>query len=211
MTLRDVALLVTDVLGRDEAREAAQRELARTPYREAQPPWAYRALQYVFDRFGEALRDASATVPGGTPGLLLLALLLGGLVGVVLVRLRPSAGRDRHLGLFTGGEELTPAGHRQRAEAAAAAGRWAEAVRERLRALARELETRGVLDPRPGRTADELAGEAGGAVPALAQPLARAVRTFDDVWYGGHAAGAASYALMVEVDTAVRETRLVRS
>jgi hypothetical protein len=106
---------------------------------------------------------------------------------------------------------MTADGHRARADEAAAAGKWADAVRERLRAVARELESRGVLDPRPGRTADELAREAGSAVAAVAAPLQRGVRVFDEVWYGGRSADASSYAVLVEVDRAVREARLARA
>lgn len=204
-------LLVTDVLDRDAAREAARRELSRTPYRDAQPPWAYRVLKAVLDRVSEALDRASATVPGGPAGLVLLVLLLGALVAVVLVRLRPSASRSSTAELFGSGAVLTAAAHRARAEAAAAEGRWSDAVRERLRAVARELETRGVLDPRPGRTADELAREAGTAVPALAGLLTHGTRVFDDVWYGGRVADHASYAVLVQLDEQVTAARLVRS
>ncbi len=202
---------VADVLDREEAREAARRELSKTPYREAEPPWTYRALQYVLDKLDQAFDGASASLPAGTPGRILLGLLLVGLIAVVVARLRPSTARGRSSEPFLGGEVLSAAAHRDRADTAAAQGRWADAVRERLRAVARELETRGVLDPRAGRTADELAREAGDAVPALAGPLARGTRVFDDIWYGGRVADAAAYALLVEVDDAVRGSRLVRA
>jgi hypothetical protein len=205
-------LAAADVLGREEAREAARRELSRQAYTEAQPPLVYRALQWVLDKLQEVLGRAAASVPGGTPGLVLLLLVLGLLVVLVVVKVRPAARRTRRdPELFDAGQVLSADGHRARAETAAAEGRWADAVRERLRAIARELEARGVLDARPGRTADELAREAGRAVPAVGEPLARATTAFDEVWYGGRPADASSYAGMVEVDRLVATARLARA
>ena len=74
----------------------------------------------------------------------------------------------------------------------------------------RELEARGVLDARPGRTAGEVARDGGDAVPALAADLARAAAVFDEVWYGGRTADAASYAVLVEVDGRVTGARVGR-
>ncbi|BCJ64313.1 DUF4129 domain-containing protein [Polymorphospora rubra] len=66
----------------------------------------------------------------------------------------------------------------------AAQGRYAEAVRERLRAVIRELTDRQVIEHRPGWTITELAGAAGSARPAVDAPLAAAGRLFSDLWYG---------------------------
>lgn len=65
------------------------------------------------------------------------------------------------------------ADHRTAAEAHAAAGRWTEAVQERMRAVVRSLEERTLLDPRPGRTADEAAAEASVSLPDHADEPAR--------------------------------------
>ncbi|MEV0727751.1 DUF4129 domain-containing protein [Polymorphospora sp. NPDC050346] len=66
----------------------------------------------------------------------------------------------------------------------AAQGRYAEAVRERLRAMVRELADRQVIEHRPGWTVTELAGAAGRTLPAVDAPLAAAGRLFSDLWYG---------------------------
>ena len=60
--------------------------------------------------------------------------------------------------------QLTAAQHRATAESYAAEGNWAAAIRHRLRAVARQLEETGVLNPAPGRTANELARDAGTAL-----------------------------------------------
>ena len=204
-----MTLPLLDALGRDEAREAAQRELSRRQYRDAQPPLIERLINWAWDKINELLNKASGSVPGGGWGLLVIVLLVGVLVAVVVVKLRPATRRGQAPMLFEGGAELSAAGHRELAERAAARGDWADAVRERLRAVVRELEARGVVEPRPGRTADEVAGEAGRVVPELAGPLAAGARVFDEVWYGGRSADSSSYAVLVALDERVRSARLV--
>ena len=93
--------------------------------------------------------------------------------------------------------------HRKAAAQFAADGLWAEAIRERLRAIARELEQRGVLDPRPGRTAAELSREAGAQLPGLADELRTATSIFDEVWYGSRTATAADEELLRRLDARV--------
>ena len=84
-------------------------------------------------------------------------------------------------------------------------------MRERLRALARGLTERGVLDERPGRTADELARELAALLPGQAGLFATAAHIFDDIWYGGRAAGEADYAAVTAADqAAARPVRTAR-
>lgn len=80
----------------------------------------------------------------------------------------------------------------------AAQGRYREAVRERLRAVVRDLAERGVIEHHPGWTVTELAYVAGWARPAAAPPLEAASEIFSRIWYGQRAATAAD-------DTAMRE------
>jgi hypothetical protein len=69
------------------------------------------------------------------------------------------------------------------ADRLAAQGRYAEAIRERLRAMVRLLVERGVIEDRPGWTVTELSAAAGLALPAVAPPLREAATVFSDVWY----------------------------
>ena len=202
-------LLLLDVPGRDEARRAAQHELSKHAYQAARPPWFERLIRWVFDKLQEVFDKASGNVPGGVWGVLVLVVLVVGLVALVLVKVRPATRRGGLPELFGGGQELTADGHRRLAEQAAARGEWAEAVRERLRAVVRELEGRGVVEPRPGRTADEVATEAGRVVPSLSAPLLAGARLFDEIWYGGREADSSSYRVLVELDERVRSPGLV--
>jgi hypothetical protein len=198
-------------LSREGAREAAREELSKREYQEAEPGLLQRALDWVFDKLADVLDGASAFAPGGGLGVLALAILLTLLVVAVLVRVGPLARRSAGTPLFQAGTDLSAAEHRALADAAAAGGRYADAVRERLRGIVRELESRGALDPRPGRTAGEVARDGGAAVPVLAEDLRRAAVLFDETWYGGRAADASSYAVLVAVDDRVRAARLAAS
>ncbi len=82
------------------------------------------------------------------------------------------------------------------ADQLAAAGRYAEAVRERLRAIVRDLIERGLLPHTPGWTVTELARAAAVARPPLAAPLADAVGVFSEIWYGLRPATATDDAAM---------------
>lgn len=70
------------------------------------------------------------------------------------------------------------------ADQLAAAGRYAEAVRERLRSIVRDLIERGLIPPSPGWTVTEMARQAGTTLPPLAAPMVAAVDVFSRIWYG---------------------------
>jgi hypothetical protein len=102
---------------------------------------------------------------------------------------------------------LSARDHRQEGERLAAAGDFAGAIVESLRAVALELEERGVLVPRVGRTADELAVEASAPLPGQAAGLRDAARLFDEVRYGGRAGTLAGYRRLRDLDAAVSQAR----
>jgi hypothetical protein len=70
------------------------------------------------------------------------------------------------------------------ADQLAAAGRYAEAVRERLRAMLRALMERDLLPTSPGWTVMELAATGARVRPAMAAPLRAAAALFSEIWYG---------------------------
>ena len=204
-----VALDAPVELGRDAARELAREELARQIYREAGPGLTERVLRWVLQAVGDVLDEVAGVSPGGYAGLAVLAVLL--LAAAVAIRLRVgplgrAAASDQRLFV---GRERTAREHRARADQHAAAGEWAEAVRERLRAVVRTLEERSLLEPRPGRTADEAAAEGAAELPTCASDLVAAARLFDEIWYGGRPAGPAADQVLRAVDERVRAARPV--
>lgn len=192
---------------RDAAREAAERELSKPMYHENDPGLLDRALRAFFDWLDDLFGAAAGATPGGTVGLIAVVLVAALAVAALWWRLgapgRLAAGPGD---LFDDGIR-SAADHRTAAEAHAAAGRWTEAVQERMRALVRSLEERTLLDPRPGRTADEAAAEAAVSLPDHAGDLRAAARTFDDVTYGGRSGDADTYARLRTLDLTLERAK----
>ena len=145
-----------------------------------QPPWWQRASTWLWEHFVTLLDQL-----GGAAGSLLWLIVLGAVIAlVVFVVLRRTGGLQRRRTLagdvFVDRTRIA-AEHRAMAEAATREGDWAAAVRERFRAVVRQLEERGSLDPRPCRTADEAARDAGVVFEPLRGRLEEAARLFDAV------------------------------
>jgi hypothetical protein len=146
-----------------------------------------------------------SSVPGGwfTISVLLILLAIAVVVAVRIARRTMRTNRGGGYALF-GEHELSAAEHRATAEQYAAAGNWSAAIRHRLRAVARQLEESGVLDPVPGRTATELARDAGRAIPHLAAELTRAAEAFNDVTYGERPGTESAYRMIADLDEHLR-------
>lgn len=195
--------------GRDVAREWARRELSDPVYAKARPSLLQRVIEWVIERL-QGVHLSPSLVADPRTGLVLLVLLVVVVTAVVLLRtgrLRGPGRRAAPEGVFVG-RPLDAAAYRGRADHAAAQGHWADAIRERFRAVVRTLEERVVLDERPGRTADEAAADAARSLPTLAADLAAGARLFDDVCYGDRTANAEHDQRLRRLDDAVRSTRL---
>lgn len=197
-----------DPITREGARDAARRELSKRIYHRDDPSWIERLISEVFEFFGRLLSRAATVTPGGPAGLILIVVIVVVLVIAARLGLGPLRARDLLTDRRRGTRALSAADYRAQAETLAHNGAWKDAIRARFRAVIRELEERGVLDPRPGRTAGEIAREGGAVVPAIAAPLRTAADVFDEVWYGDRPATEAGYRRVSDVDDAVRGTRL---
>ncbi|MGW8381131.1 DUF4129 domain-containing protein [Streptomyces sp. ODS28] len=193
---------------RTPAREAAEHELSDPAYHQNDPSLLARILDWVVDRIDSLLSRAAEATPGGWIGitvLIALAVLLVVALRLRLGRLRQATG--------TGPDHLYPDGprsaadHRAAAERHATEGQWNEALQERMRAIVRSLEERALLAPRPGRTADEAATEAGDALPDHAQHLRAAALAFDEVTYADRDADENRYARMRDLDTELQNAK----
>ncbi|MFD6288359.1 DUF4129 domain-containing protein [Streptomyces sp. NPDC060205] len=194
---------------RDPAREAARRELSKRMYHENDPSLLRRALDAFWKWVGELLDTASSATPGGGLGLLVIVVAVMAVIGALWWRLgSPRRGPTSTAPLFDD-RPRSAAEHRAAAEAHAAQGHWNQAVQERMRAVVRSLEERALLDPRPGRTADEAAAEAGRTLPAHTDRLRAAARDFDDVTYGGRTATTETYHRLAQLDQDLERTRPV--
>jgi hypothetical protein len=194
---------------RDPAREAARRELSKRMYHENDPGLLERALNAFWEWVDKLFSAASSATPGGALGLLVVALVAVAVIGALWWRLgTPRRGPTSAAPLFDD-RPRSAAEHRAAAKAHAAQGHWNQAVQERMRAIVRSLEERALLDPRPGRTADEAAAEAGRTLPAHTDRLRAAARDFDDVTYGGRTAGSDTYQRLSQLDRDLERTRPV--
>ncbi|MFF4345176.1 DUF4129 domain-containing protein [Kitasatospora sp. NPDC001540] len=214
MGFRGEGALLTDGapvdVPRDAAREAAHEELRKAAYHQNDPGPVERLLDWIRDEFSKTVDGVASPLGGGGNAALVVLLVLLLVLGVVLWRRYGAPGRAARAadGLFTGAQgPRSAAQHRADAAAHAARGEWEDAVREQMRALVRGLEERTVLSPRPGRTADEAAAEAGRALPDQARELASAARLFDDIAFGEHPADERSYQLLADLDRTLGRTR----
>jgi hypothetical protein len=189
-------------IDRDAAHEAAQHELGKPIYPKAS--LTERLWDWVDDLLTRLVSEG-ASVPGGwfTLGVLLTLLAIAVVVAARIARRTMRTNRGGGYALF-GDHALSAAEHRATAEQHAAAGNWAAAIRHRLRAVARQLEESAVLDPVPGRTATELARDAGRAIPNLAAELARAAETFNYVTYGEQPGTESAYRMIADLDDHLR-------
>lgn len=194
----------------EEARRWAAEELAKPEYREAAPGW----LEELWKDFLDWLQslDGSAadgtTVPSPVIGIVIVVVIAAAVI-IAKPRLNPKARQAKDI--FEPDSVLTPADYRQRAETSAAAGKWGDAVVDRFRALVRSAEDRTILDPQPGRTADEVARELAAPFGAEADRLGKAAVTFDAIRYGNRAAGAADYQAMASLDQALDALKPART
>ncbi|MDT5054614.1 MAG: hypothetical protein QOF66_2980 [Mycobacterium sp.] len=194
--------MATIDIDRDAAHEAAQHELGKPIYPKAS--LTERLIDWI-DELLYKLTNASSSVPGGwfTLSVLLILLAIAIVVGIRIARRTMRTNRGDGYALFSE-HELSAAEHRVTAEHYAAAGNWSAAIRHRLRAVARQLEESAVLDPVPGRTATELARDAGPAIPNLAAELARAAEAFNDVTYGERPGTESAYRMIAGLDDHLR-------
>lgn len=189
-------------IDRDAAHEAAQRELAKPIY--PKPSLSERITEWINDLLYRITVEGAA-IPGGWFTIAVLAILVVAalVVAVRIARRTMRTHRDADYALFAG-KELTAAEHRATAQQYAAQGDWAAAIRHRLRAVARQLEESAVLSPVPGRTATELARDAGQVLPDFTTELLRAAEIFNDVTYGERPGTEPGYRMIADLDDHLR-------
>jgi hypothetical protein len=200
-----VALLTTaggggPGIGRKAAQELARAELSKPEYHR-HVPLIEAVIVAVLRFLTRIVNAANGAVPGGWWALVALAALAVIVTAGVLNWIGPLARAHRGSGpLAAEGEARTARHHRQEAQRLAGAGDYTTAIIECVRAIAAELEERGLLPPRAGRTADELAAEAARALPGHAGALRDAARQFDEVRYGQRPGSRAGYERLSQLD-----------
>jgi hypothetical protein len=189
---------------RDGAARSARHELAKPIYHRGSESLPARVMHAIGRFIDHLLNTTFKHTPGGGLGSLILLAIVIGVVGLIVWRVGLPARNNTAGAVFqTDAPTMSANDHRLRSSRAAEAGDWNTAVVERMRALARELTDRGILDSRPGRTATELAVDAAVQLPAARGSLAAAADTFNRVAYGGVVATVADLNAMIAADQAV--------
>lgn len=168
--------------GAQEAREAAEAELAKPVYHPV-PDLLGRLWRWLIQHL-----DPTAVIPGIPPllsGLIVLLVLVTCVVLlVVLLHRFRLVGRSRRDAGRLFDDERDARALARAADAAAERGDWAAAVVERFRAIIRSLNERGLIEDYPGMTAREAAVLGSSALEDLGGELTRAAALFDAVRYG---------------------------
>jgi len=172
--------------GPGELRELARDLLSRPPYREvADEGLLDRLLGMVRDAIAEVLVRVLGVISGSTAAAWTLVLVGTAILGVAVWRWTRGTRREaaQH-------DARVPAGRRSvaawlsDADAHAADGRYADAVRCAYAALVEQLIVAGRIEDRPGRTVRELDREVAVAAPDLAAAVDTAGEVFEAAWYG---------------------------
>lgn len=189
----------------EEGRRRAIEELGDPVYGDREPSLLDRFLQWLSDLIDDLMQLGSG-LPGDWWLLLPVLLVLGLLVVGLIVYLRP--GRNRKVGApVHEATKRTAADHRAAADDHESSGDFDRAVVERLRAIDVDLEERALLTPTAGRTATELATEAGRSLPEQAARLSDAAGLFNDVVYGRREATSETARTLRELDDHLRAAR----
>lgn len=186
------------------AQRAARHELSKAIYHRQRDPLLVRAVKAVGHWLASVLSHVGTGSAGGGVALAVLALLALVIIFVIRRRVGPLRRSAAAAGaVLPTDRTLSAAEHRALAMAAADRGDHETAVLEQMRAVVRALEERGVIEPRAGRTAIEVAREAGRGMPSASPVLNAAAGTFNDVVYGGGTAGPDQLETLREADRAV--------
>lgn len=203
-----VAAWAAGPIDRTGGREAAQRELSKLKYRQNEDPLLLRLFNDFMDWLERLFDRAQQGSPGPAWALVAIAVVVIALVALLIWRFGlPARGARKATEPILKLGSDTATGHQRRADAFAAQGRYAEAVRERLRGIVRGLEERGLLDPRPGRTVTEIVAVVRRRLPDAADQLRHGGDVFSDIWYGGRSATADDDVLLRQVSETVAATK----
>lgn len=190
-------------IARDPAQRLARRELSRAIYHQTSVPQEIvHAIESFLARIFSGVSRAS---PGGWWTLIALAALIALVAAAVFARTGPLARSARRSAPLRdpGARPLTARQYRAAAEKAAGEGDYSTAILQRLRAVAASCEERRILAPDTGRTADEVAAQAGARFPGYAGELAGAARLFDQIRYGDGTGTRDGYQRLRDLDDAL--------
>jgi hypothetical protein len=181
----------------DQASTWVEAELSKPEYH--QQGLLDRFVAWLQELWDELARAAAGAGELSTLVAVTLALLVVALALVVMPRIRRTPVVRSVSGGVLSDRRATAEQLRSRAQEAFAEGRHSDAVVETMRALARRMVDRSLLEETPGSTAHEIAVAVAGAFPGERPRLLDAAEVFDAVQYGGSAASKEQAASLLAV------------
>lgn len=194
----------------DEAQRWAEQELSDSTYRIAEPTFFDRAARAVWDFIASLFSGEVSGGWGATLALIAAILVVVLLVVAFAVWGVPRATRRapaRRPDLFGDVDERSADELRAAAASHASRDEWADAIIVRVRALARGLAERGIVDTAPGTTVHAFARMASRSFPDATDDLEGAAQAFDDVRYLRRPGSAELYRSVASVDDDVARAR----
>ncbi len=193
----------------DTARRWAREELAEPAYHQGKS-LLERIMDWVMELIGRIFGEGQASsIDPRMIGIALLGVIV--VVGLIALWVAGPVRRSRRSAadrlVFDTEDDRTAVEMRIASAAAADRGDWHAAVLDRFRALVRGLEERTLLEERAGRTAHEVAVDAGVVLPALRDELAAASALFDEVCYGEAVGSEAEYRSLASLDESAQASR----
>lgn len=190
-----------------EARSWLSDELSRPVYQEAKPGLLERLLTALGEWLADVLRNVKAVDPDLGVVLIGVGAIAVILLAVWLIKPRRNVRTRKLPGVFDGTTVHTAAEHRARAAAAAGNGRYDDALTEILRTVIVSAEERGVLEPAPGRTADEVSALLQSVFPGQRSGIGWLTSRFNEVRYGNGSAGTGDYGRAAALEEALQGER----
>lgn len=191
-----------------QAREWLEAELSKAAYQDHRDP-VTRLLEAI-ERFISDLL-ASGIGPSRPLPALVAGLVTALLLGLVLFSLRHVRRSGRRIAEgpvgVLGDEPLTAAQFRSRAERAEAEGRYADALLDGVRAVAKRAQERTLLEDLPSLTAHEIADRLGVVFAGRADRLRHAANRFDAVAYGSATATRDDAVAVLELEAELARNR----
>ncbi|MHA7275030.1 DUF4129 domain-containing protein [Arthrobacter sp. HLT1-21] len=192
----------------DEAHRWLVDELAEGRYQEAGPNFLERIATAILEWLGSIFAGLRPLEAG--PGTLVLVLGAAVVVAAAVWLIKPRLNASRTVpaaGVFTGTTVLTAGEHRQLATAAAGSQEWDVALTERLRAVIRSAEERGIIDRQPGRTAAETGVQLRAAFGPTGDGTAWLADRFNEVHYGNRSTDGSDYLRATAIDDVLSGAR----
>lgn len=193
----------------DEARRWAEDELARAPYQEAQPTPIDRFARAVAEFLGSIFSGQVPATLGPWLAVAAIVVILALVLVAILIWGRPRIATRSRASRELFGDDETRSAEQLRADADTAAARAAfdEAIVLRVRALARGLAERTIVETEPGATVQRFAAAAARAFPAERTELHEVARSFDDVRYLRRPGTEAAYSAVRSLDERLARSR----